>query len=347
MESIDLKESSRAGQVVEEFDPPAKSSEVDSLDALASSPFAQAGSAEPKAYSWFSSRLRTDRNDHRNPFWFPAASFILPGFDQFLEHQNRAGFTYASGAYLGLLISTSASSEIENENELEDEFDGAGDYNKSDDRQKRLLFGGSLYQLMGSLSSYQSFRTAVRSYHNSGSDRFGFLKGTIEEDTGDLLLAPFEVSYFLEPTSWIPLLLVGGIVAYDMSKPGVGDGSISASEGLFLSNISYHAGVGEEAMFRGWLFPYVYDALDNYFWSNTLQAAFFAYLHVTPNYRIPYYQFAFGFYAGYLAKRNNWSLKEAVFVHTWWDIIAFSALFLNEDTRDQAQIQVPLLQMSF
>ncbi|MEO0336448.1 MAG: CPBP family intramembrane glutamic endopeptidase [Pseudomonadota bacterium] len=297
--------------------------------------------------SWFSSELRINKSRTRNPFWFPFASFILPGFDQFFEQQSKAGFTYAGTAFLGAQIAAGAASEIEAESSDEDDFEGAGDFDRSDDRQKRLIFGLSLYQFMGSMSAYHSFRTAARSYHENGSDRFSFLKDTIEEDSGDLMLAPFELGYFLEPTSWAPLLLVGGLVAYDFSQPGNQRGQVTASEGLFLTNISYHAGVGEEALFRGWIFPYLYESMDSYFWANTLQAAFFAYLHVTPSYQVPVYQFAFGYYAGYLAKRNNWSLKEAAFVHTWWDVIAFTALFLNEETRDQASLQVPLLNMTF
>jgi hypothetical protein len=315
-----------------------------------SSPSDEEAAAKPAvdtSPTWFSSRLRMKPGKERNAFWWSVGSFLLPGFDQFFEQQYRAGFTYAGGAYIGLLIYSQAQAQIENEESLEEEFEGAGDYNKSDDKEKRLLFGASLYQFMGSMSAYQAFRTAARSHIESESDRFDFLKQTIEEDAGDVMLAPFDFRYFVEPTSWAPLLLVGGLVAYDLSRPGVGDGEVTTSEGVFLSNISYHAGVGEEALFRGWIFPYLYEETESYFWANTLQAAFFAYLHVTPTYKVPYYQFAFGWYAGYLAKRNNWSIEEAAFVHTWWDIIAFTALFLNDGTREQAQVQVPVLQMSF
>lgn len=294
----------------------------------------------------FSNKLRKKYGETRNPFWYPLGSFVIPGLDQFFERQYEAAMVYAGTAYIGIQLMANAARDYE-EDTADDEIRDSSEFDEADDRAKRFIYGGSLYQTMGSLSAYHSFRTSVRSYHDAGTNRFGFLKPTIEEDTGDLLLAPFEFHYITRPTTFIPLAVLLGGVIWATSENDDAGMRLTGSDGLFLAGISYNAGVGEEALFRGWMFPYLYDATGSYFWSNAIQGTLFGAAHLSANNRLPWIQTLAGYYFGYMVERNNWSLREAVFLHAWWDVVAFSALFLNEDTRDQARIHIPLINHSF
>ena len=85
--------------------------------------------------------------------------------------------------------------------------------------------------------------------------------------------------------------------------------------------------------------------VENYFWANLTQAAIFGAAHVSEDNPFPVFQTLAGYYFGYLAQRNNWSLQEAIFVHTWWDVIIFAGSFAQGDKK--ASIYVPLYQTQF
>ena len=41
----------------------------------------------------------------------------------------------------------------------------------------------------------------------------------------------------------------------------------------------------------------------------------------------PIAQLLLGYHLGYVSQKNNWTLGEAIFIHTWWDVIAFSTIY--------------------
>ena len=55
-----------------------------------------------------------------------------------------------------------------------------------------------------------------------------------------------------------------------------------------------------------------------------------------------------GYYLGYLSQKNHWTLKEGIFIHAWWDLIAFTGSYLY-DSRDKRSkgFYLPLLSAEY
>ena len=65
---------------------------------------------------------------------------------------------------------------------------------------------------------------------------------------------------------------------------------------------------------------------DSDFWSNAAQSLLFAAAHLNTNPQ-PIAQLLLGYHLGYVTQKNNWTLGESIFIHTWWDVIAFSTIY--------------------
>lgn len=259
----------------------------------------------------------------------PLASFIMPGFDQWWEGQTLYGAAYSGVSLFGLGLATADLSPKLNSDSL------------------RLKFLGlQLYQTAGSMSAYHSFRTAVKTRQPNGD--FLFLKH--EETPTELLTAPFDFSYLSRPTTYLGIpanLLVGILLAKLQGFSGSSSNSWhmpGATDVFFSGTFSYNAGVGEEALFRGWMMPVAMHYTNSEVASNVLTSLVFGAAHynsANPNY-IPYSQTIAGFYLGYLAQRNEWKLGESIFVHTWYDVIAFllSYATADSDAKSKATFQL-------
>lgn len=283
-------------------------------------------------YSFFSTEPRKKLDKKRNVYFPPLVSLLLPSFDQWWEGQHGAAGAYLGTWFVGFNLMSNASQQA---NSLDRDFD---DFN---DLKRQYAYGTQLMMFAGELSAYQSFRTAMKTRQSDGE--YNFLKET-DETTGDLLLAPFAFSEVLKPTTFIPLVLLTGLVIANHNSGSHEPGDFTFGDGAFTAGISYNAGVGEEALFRGYLMPVMREGFGSNFWSNATTAVLFGAAHLGSN-KLPIIQTLGGFYLGWLTQRNGWSLRQAIFLHTWWDVIAIGAQVAS--TKDGGTIRLPALTFEF
>jgi hypothetical protein len=297
--------------------------------------------------------LTSDPERPRNYWIPPLASFLLPGFDQWWEGQ----YEYA-GFYTGVGIAGVAYSDY-NAEKLEKEYEAIGyddlpEYEKRNlathgERERKVSYGGQIYSAMGGMSTYHSFRTAVRSRKAMG--QFGFL--TKEESPQDLALAPFQFEHLQNKSTWIPLTIAVGLAALKVSSIEDEDGykrdAYSNSDAFYTGGISYNAGVWEEATFRGWLMPSLRESWGSDLWSNVATATVFGLLHLSEENRFPIAQLGLGYYLGYIAQENEWTLSESIFLHAWWDVIALAAEYqvLGTEKAEDLVVWLPPYQLAF
>jgi membrane protease YdiL (CAAX protease family) len=204
---------------------------------------------------------------------------------------------------------------------------------------------------MGFMSAYSTFRLSVSRFQQEDG-RYDFL-GPPKETAGDLLLAPFRFDHLAKPTTWVPIGLVAAIapvVIYFGRNDNKGaDWTLSGDDFAFAAPLSFNAGVSEEAAFRGWLFPVAYQYTGGSFWlANGAQALVFAAAHYDKqDLPLPIPQLLMGFYLGWVTKRDQWSLSESIFIHSWWDMlllgisIATNTKAPNQVTRIGASVPIP------
>lgn len=264
---------------------------------------------------FFSTTPRYGITRTRNYVFPPLASFFVPGLGQVIEQQWEPGLTYAGTAGFGLVLAQTAAERIREDNLKRRNFD------EMTGLERQYTYGMQLYLFAGEMSAFHSFRTSIHARKQNG--QFTFLEA--EEDTGDLLLAPFAFEEVLKPTTYLPLLagLVFAVNRYNSHKTSRAD--FDGGDAAFTGGVSFNAGVGEEAFFRGYMMPVFREWSGSDFWSNSGTAVIFGAAHYGPNNRMPIFQTLAGYYFGWLTQRNKWSLKQSIFVHTWWDIIVIGA----------------------
>lgn len=292
--------------------------------------------------SIFSHDMKIPGKTRSSAVWLPLASYFAPGLGQFLNGQSGAGFVYSGVGLLGLAIAASGAIEINNTYEENDPR--LDDLDSRDPAIRRYLWGMKTYDLAGSLSLYHTFHTTVKFRRQQGD--FSFLPAE-SETTDELMLAPFEFSNMSRWTTIIPLTIGLGLVIAVGANDDYKTRQLNTGDVAFSTGISYNAGVGEEALFRGWMYPLFVEAYgeENILWANLTQATIFGLAHLSDENRFPIAQLLMGYYWGWLAKRNGWSLKEAIFIHTWWDIIVFTAAYTQGDKK--ASLYVPIYQTQF
>lgn len=287
------------------------------------------------AESWFASAPEPEKP--QNLYWRPLVSFLLPGFDQYLQGHVSSGALYSS-AWLGSSLWYSNRAK-----KLQDTQDAMGwdawskeqqnDYVNHEELPRQAMLASQYITSVGALSAWHSFRTVVETHRENG--RFEFLKE--EETPMDLLLAPFQFSHLQRKTTWIPLLVaasIGALVPNALAEDYERD-PYSSSDAFYASAISYNAGVSEEALFRGYMQPMIYDSWGSSLGSNAVQALIFGLAHRATIDR-PIAQAGMGFYLGWLHEKRNWTLSESIFLHAWWDVIALSSSYivrLKDDKR--------------
>lgn len=285
-------------------------------------------------YDPFSFQLQNP-NSPRNTFWPQVGSFLLPGFDQWWEGQRGAALMYTGLALGGIEVMAHASIQ---------QVDGSSVANQltnGDEGLRQYLLGNKIYETAGELSLYHSFRSAVRTRQLNGDYRF--LPAASEETPDQLLKAPFHFQYLQCPTTFIPIGLALLAVGLDSS---LGQHQILASDGFYASTMSYTAGVGEEALFRGYVMPRLMESFDSPFWSNTTSSVLFGAAHIATDNKVPVSQFMFGWYLGWLSQRNQWTISEGIFIHAWWDAILL-LYQLSDHTVISKPVLLPLLSTTF
>ncbi len=303
------------------------------------------GAVDPyasKDKDWiFSNTMKRAGKRRGSVVWFPLLSYVAPGAGQYMNGQIGAGLIYSGVALAGLGTAVSAAVEINNDPNRNQRLDAIDSF---DPLVRRYVWGLKTYDLAGSLSLYHSFQTTLLFRKQQGD--YAFLPQQAET-TDELMLAPFEFSNLGRWSTILPLVIGAGVVIGAGATDNYDTRQLNSGDIAFASGISYNAGVGEEALFRGWMFPLLTEAygVENVFWANLTQAAIFGAAHLSEDNRLPVFQLAAGYYFGWLAKKNAWSLREAIFVHTWWDVIVFTASFTQKNRK--ASIYVPLYQTQF
>jgi len=284
-------------------------------------------------------------------FWRPAVSLVLPGFDQFLNHQ----FSYGA-AYSGLFLVSSLWAQDRNRNvedyEKDISFrrlsnDQRDNVRIHDEKYKQRTLANQFILFSGGLSAYHSFRTSIRSHQPYGA--YSFLSK--EETPGEILMAPFRFEFLKRTSTLAPLALITTLAVLDANTKhqNYKRDPITSSDVFYTAAISFNAGTYEEAIFRGWLMPMMREGTGSEFWSNFLQASLFAAAHLN-QISMPYTQFGLGFYLGWLTQHSDWTLAESIFIHTWWDVAALTIQYSNRKKSYHGQIPViwlPGLRLAF
>lgn len=263
----------------------------------------------------------------RSDLWSPAVSLLLPGFDQWRQQEYGAAAAY-SGLWLGGgVIASAAKKSIEAQGVPEEGAAKTG-IDTRDDTERRYMLGGQLSFAAGSYSALHAFRSAADSRRENG--QYEFLKGEVTVE--DTVLAPFDFSYLARPTTYIPLGLMGAVAVASARSDAEGYQKVAlrGSDYAFGGAFSHLAGTHEEALFRGWMMPLFREYVAGDVMSNASQSLLFALAHLGSN-SIPIPQLLLGYHLGYVTQRNGWTLGEAAFIHTWWDVFNFLALYSRRE----------------
>lgn len=259
----------------------------------------------------------------RNVILPSLVSFILPGADQWYEGQFASAGLYTGYAFLASSVYSHQTQRID-ELGIAESSDRLVPFNS---REQRQLLGGQGIQFAGSMSAYHAFRSAVKTRHEL--NEYMFLKDN-PDDLLNLSIAPFKLNFLSRWTTLLPLGLIATLATvgieneskrYQLTPRDVG----------FIGGVSYHAGVGEEAIFRGVLYPYLYEKLDSHLYASLISSGIFSALHLSDDNKLPVAQFALGAYLDYVTRKNKWSIQESIFIHFWWDIFALGASFIVND----------------
>ncbi|MBM4304162.1 MAG: CPBP family intramembrane metalloprotease [Deltaproteobacteria bacterium] len=257
----------------------------------------------------------------RNYIVPPLLSFLIPGADQWVEGQFKPAGLYTSTGALGAVLLTQAKKTT------------------PDNRYRDLAW--SFYFTAGGLSAYHSFRTALTTRIPNGE--FSFMSSTPERPS-ELLEAPIDLTYLGRWTTLVPLGLAAGV--FFVVTPTKSDETTAASldDGFYAGSVGYLTGIGEEAFFRGFVLPVLYEYTGDQKLTLGLSSLLFALGH---GLKVSHFvtAFFFGLYSGWLTQENNWSIGEVTFIHTWWDIMAFVADYTNH--RKHAFLKLPTIAISF
>lgn len=259
----------------------------------------------------------------------PLGSLMLaPGLGQYVQGALAPGLAFSATALVGvgLFVSGDTADLL------------LGGIPRSPDQQRAFL-GAQLCLTAGALSAYDSFHRSIRLLRRQG--KYAFL--TAHEPTGSLLTAPFDVRFVRRWTTLLDLAYTAAVTAIArivQADPDAVHEPLHGHDALFLAALSYDAGVGEEALFRGWLYPLLYQNTGRRFWiANTIQAATFGALHPQAG-EFAIAIGAWAFYEGWVTRRNGWSVRESIFHHFWYDV-AVSVATVLADERKTAVIAFP------
>ena len=302
--------------------------------------------------SYFASRHLKD--PPRNAFFVPFFSIILPGLGQYIEGQVQEGAIYTGLALAGSAYAGFNGAKVE-------EFQESTEYQTMTDAEKenrnthgeyerKFGVGSQLQFAAGSFSAYHSFRSRALSHQRVGGYKFL----TKEETPTDLLLAPFDFKYLKRSSTYIPLAIVAGLSL--ISRPTDSEDeeyetdSLSNSDIAFSLVSSYGAGTHEEVLFRGWVMPLLHEQMNSPVWSNVVTSILFAAAHLG-SISVPLPQLLLGYHLGNETQDNQWTLAEAIFIHTWWDVIAFTSIYQYKKREPGAAITpvlwLPPFEMTF
>lgn len=256
----------------------------------------------------------------------PIESLLLPGFDQWWEGQNGKAFAFTGTAVTGIIIASMAATYVVNLPESQ-----RSGLTSRDNSVRMFQLGGQMWLNSSFLSAYDSFRYAF----HTREDDFPFLDK--KETLGDVLTAPVHFEYLARWTTILPMAVMGALITLEAVQPNVRWRGAGGDDLFFAGAFSYGAGTSEEALFRGWMMPVLHYYMPLGIVSNTLTAALFGAAHISPTNPVPWPQFLIGLYLGMVTQHRGWSITESVFIHTWWDILAFVSGYALGDVNARIQ----------
>lgn len=254
----------------------------------------------------------------------PLGSLLLPGLGQYWD--GRVGWAYSVAAVGGIAGALAVAKDGMQITDVEGQL---------------FLIGSQVWLDAALLSAYDTYRHRV-------SERLRYPEDLSTVD--DLLFAPADFRALGRLRVLLPFIAIGAL--------GIGSGFVNEAGVTYESDpyedfrfrdvgfslvASYGAGVGEEAFFRGYLLHGF-----NKVWgvhplvANGMQSALFATAHAdfSWGFLIP---MGFGFYNGWLAQADNYNLRDAVFLHTWWDVFVFVGTIATDRRNGTAMFTLPAL----
>lgn len=279
--------------------------------------------------------LADEITEKKSLFWTPLASFIIPGLGQAIDGESSRSLLFAGYGFAGISLYVDFNDKYEK---------GLPDPEVSADRvQDYKVYGlaaQAMYMHAGFLSAYDTFSSRVKAYQAEGKYQFYPKDQSME----DLLKAPFHFNYLKRPTTWIPFFLgiLGGY--YTVNSSDVPEHTVRANDLAVSTYVSYEAGTGEEAFFRGYLHPILYEETNGSWVANAGQAVVFGFAHGPKAYP----QLAMGYYLGWLAEKNQFELGEGIFVHAWWDFFVLAGELIRQRSLAQPlYVQFPSFVLRF
>jgi membrane protease YdiL (CAAX protease family) len=247
-------------------------------------------------------------------FWIPFGSVFVPGLGQYIHGAVWPGLAHTGTAVGGYVISAPGDATLDFPREADDQ----------------LAFEGlHLAATSGMLSAWDTFQRALPAQQGAG--RYGFLGPG--EDLGDLFTAPFDFRFLGRWTTLADLAFTAAVTTWVLTE-GPDDRIYRPfrwHDAAFATSLSLNAAVGEEALFRGWLLPMLMQKLGGRFWlANFIQAGLFGLGHPQAE------EFAVvigagALWGGWQTRRNDWSVREVIFQHFWYDVAVVTAMLLRDD----------------
>ncbi|HYD51741.1 MAG TPA: CPBP family intramembrane glutamic endopeptidase, partial [Gemmatimonadaceae bacterium] len=250
----------------------------------------------------------------------PLGSALLPGLGQYLYGAIPQGLAYSAVGVAEYAIE-------------EPEYPGDFPRRSRDQAVSALAHTG---QTAAFLSAWDAFQRGVPAQQARG--RYQFLPER-RESLGSLLGAPFDARFLRRWTTWVDLGQTAIITALVLSERERGRDYLPfrGNDAAYAGATSMNAAVGEEALFRGWLLPMLTQKAGQRFWvANGIQASAFGAAHLPDASWGAAYIGAWALWEGWITRRNDWSVRESIFHHFWYDAAVFTASMLVDDKREEA-----------
>jgi hypothetical protein len=256
---------------------------------------------------------------------------LVPGLPQYIHGAYAAGAAYTATAVAGIAVHSRYRSEITDTIYLP--------RTGSDQLAEQGLHVVGTTEFVG---AWDAFHRAIPSLQRQG--KYEFLHR--RENVGQLISAPFDIQLLKRWTTWVGLSETMVVTALVLGDRGNGEvyAPFRGHDGVYLASNAMNAAVGEEALFRGYLLPLLHQHTGRRFWvANGIQASLFGAVHVPEGAGLFALEIgASSLFEGWVTRRNDWSIRESIFHHFWYDAVVGVALFLR-DTNVTKTITFPAI----
>jgi hypothetical protein len=247
----------------------------------------------------------------------PIGSFFLPGLGQYIHGETPKGLAYSATFVAGAAVG--ATRDVPDSLDL-----------PFDPQDQLSDIGWSVSMSAMWLSSWDAFHRALPAHKRLG--RYQFLPE--RESLGQLITAPLDYRFLKRWTTWVDIAQTALITTIILSEPDSDErwSHFRGHDALYAAAGSLNAAVGEEAFFRGYALPMLHQRTGQKFWlANGTQAAVFGGLHASQAGLFAGVIGAWALWEGWVTRRNNWSIRESVFHHFWYDAAVITASMVVDD----------------